>query len=101
MPTREPDLLMTGYTYQLCFPQRRRFTAASHPPPLKGGGPAATPGLCGQLTVVLLFSGATGQTNWLELEPFSCLLCLFVYDKLSGGVCKVNVWILPRYLINL
>lgn len=35
-----------------------------------------------------LISGVTGQTNWLELEPFSSLLCLFVYDKLSRGGCK-------------
>lgn len=50
--------------------------------------------------MMLVFPGAAGQMNWLELEPFS-LSCLFVYDKLSEDVWKVNVWIAYPYLIDL
>jgi hypothetical protein len=51
--------------------------------------------------VMLVFSRASGQMNWVDLEPFFPLLCLFVYDKLSEDVWKVNVWIVHPYLINL
>lgn len=80
--TRDPDLLMPGYTYQTVY-----FTTNPPSSTTKGSHPTPTPGICGQFSMMLLFSGAPGQTNWLELEPFLALLCLFVYDKLSEGKC--------------
>lgn len=78
-----------AYTYSVFFtahPQNPQGLSCQARSSAANGNHRHGPSWWTHCMTLAFLPGAIGQMYWFELEPFSCLPRLFVYDKLSEDV---------------